>query len=71
VTDADRKRIVTGLAARYDHDSLARKEAEFFQPLRPVDSVGVIDQMHDIRSCRLGVLEGDHWLRIHGRLRAG
>jgi hypothetical protein len=31
----------------------------------------VVDQMHDIRGCRLGVLEGDHWLRIHGRLRAG
>jgi hypothetical protein len=24
--------------------------------------------MHDIDGCRLGLLEGDHWLCIHGSL---
>jgi hypothetical protein len=49
MTDADGKRVVAGLAARDDDHSLSRKETEFFQPLWPVDSFGVVDQMHDIR----------------------
>jgi hypothetical protein len=66
VADPDGQRVVAWLAARDDHDALAGKEAELLQSLRPVDPRRINEPVHGVCSPRLGLLEGQERLSVHG-----